>query len=127
MNRSHETFRLWFGVLGGAIAWLVHLLLSYGIAEFGCVSPFRDAQWLGFSGVAWLEAATTVLAVAFAASAIVVAQRNKAPWGGDAEVVQHESSDPRAFMARTGAIASALFLFIILVQALPILFYLRRC
>jgi hypothetical protein len=31
------------------------------------------------------------------------------------------------YMARAGLISSGLFLFIILVQSLPILFYLRRC
>lgn len=118
---------LWFGVLGGAIAWLIHLLLSYAIAEFGCVSPFRETRLWGLSGVAWLESAASVLSVTLAMAAVVVAQRNKRYIPDDADVVQFESSDPRAFMARSGVLASALFLFIILVQTLPIFYYLRNC
>lgn len=120
--------RLWFGVMGGAIAWLIHLLGSYGIAEFGCVSPFRETRLWGLTGVAWLELGLGALMAALALAATLVAQRNKRYASGSAaDTVHFESSDPRAFMARTGAVSSALFLFIILVQTVPIFYYLRDC
>lgn len=118
---------LWFGVLGGAMAWLLHLLLSYGVSEFGCVSAFADTRLLGFSGVAWLEAGVSVLALALAIGASVIAQRNRRLLSGEVNAARLESGDPRVFMARSGVLASGLFVFIILVQTLPILFYLREC
>lgn len=126
-------FRLWFGVLGGAIAWLLHLLLAYGIAEFGCVSPFSETRLMGLSGVAWLEIGASLITAAVAAIAAVVAYRSHpSTWdqkrfeGGDhAEASAADS--PRVFMAYTGVLTSALFVFIILVESLPVLYYLRDC
>jgi hypothetical protein len=40
---------LWFTLWSGAVAWLLHLLLVYGIAEFGCGSGLGDRQVLGIS------------------------------------------------------------------------------
>lgn len=67
---------LWFGVLGGAIAWMLHLLLAYAIAEFGCVSPFHEVKRLGLSGVAWLEGLASLPMLGLAIFANIVAQRN---------------------------------------------------
>lgn len=119
--------RLWFGVMGGAIAWLLHLLLSYGISEFGCVSSFRERQLLGITGVAWLEITVTVLSLALAFGATLVAHHSKRQFAGLIDSARLESNDPRVFMARSGVMASGLFVFIILVQALPVLYYLREC
>ena len=30
---------LWFGVLGGAVAWAVHLLVAWSFMEVGCIAP----------------------------------------------------------------------------------------
>lgn len=46
--------RLWFGVMGGAVAWFLHFVLAYLIAEFGCVNGWGEVHWLGLSAVAWL-------------------------------------------------------------------------
>lgn len=118
---------LWFGVLGGAIAWLVHLMLSYGIAEFGCVSQFHELRFLGFTAVAWLEVGVSLLTLAVAIAATLIARRNTSYFSGEVEAARVESGDPRVFMARSGMLSSGIFAFIIAVQALPILFYLRDC
>lgn len=132
LNQSNEAtmvtdLQLWFGVMGGAIAWLFHLLLSYGISEFGCVSGFRERQLLGITGVAWLEIAVTVLSLALALGATLVAHRSKRQFARLIDSARLEANDPRVFMARSGVMASGLFVFIILVQALPVLYYLREC
>lgn len=67
---------LWFGVIGGAVAWLLHLLFAYAIADFGCVSDFRNVRWLEFSGLAWSVGGLSVSTLAFAILADIVAQRN---------------------------------------------------
>lgn len=120
-------FLLWFGVLGSAVAWLVHLLLSYGIAEFGCVSPFREVRLAGLTGVAWLEIGASVLTLGLAVVSTWIAQRSRRRLVGEGDAEIYESSDPRVFMARTGTLTGRLFVFIILVQTLPILYYLRDC
>ena len=118
---------LWFGVLGGAIAWLLHLLLAYGIAEFGCVSGVGDTHFLGFSGVAVLELIVTCITLAVAISASLIAQRNLHRLVDHDLTTEQETHDPRALMARSGVLASRLFVFIIAVQSIPIFFYLRKC
>lgn len=120
-------FLLWFGILGSPIAWLAHLLLSYGVAEFGCVSPFRDVRLAGLTGVAWLEIGVSILMLLVAMASTWVAQRSRRRLVGDGHAEEYESSDGRVFLARTGVITGRLFVFIILVQALPILYYLRDC
>jgi len=129
MNNRHVATRtsLWFGLLGGAIAWLLHLLLAYGIAEFGCVSGVGDTQFLGLSGVAALEILVTILTLAIAGSASVIAQRNYDRDSSGDPSIDQGMHDPRVFMARSGVLTSRLFVFIIAVQSIPIFFYLRKC
>ncbi|WP_164102415.1 hypothetical protein [Candidatus Laterigemmans baculatus] len=129
-NREYiqvHRFQLWFSVLGGAVAWTLHLLLSYGVAEFGCVSPFRTIDWIGLSGVAWLEILVTLLTLAVAVASTLIALRIKRRLLGDAAASSSAASDGRVFMARSGVMAGAIFVFIIVVEALPILYFLRDC
>lgn len=120
-------FLLWFGVLGGAVAWTAHLLLAYAIAEFGCVSPFGQLRWMGITAVAWSVIAVSLLTLLVAVAATWVSQRSARRLVGSSTAADYESADPRVFMARTGRITSGLFVFIILVQTLPVLYYLRNC
>lgn len=114
---------LWFGLLGGACAWLVHLLGAYATAEFGCVSSLHKWQWLGISVVAWLCIALTAVTEAVAIVAIFVAYAS-GPREQDAEDVHAEA---RRYTAMLGAALSALFALAILFQSVPILYYLRDC
>lgn len=129
LNESGQgsDFLLWFGVLGSAIAWLLHLLLCYGIAEFGCVSPFREVRLAGLTGVTWLEIGASLLSLLLAAVATWTAQRSRRQLLGEGDAELYETGDPRVFMARTGVITGRIFVFIILVQTLPILYFLHDC
>ena len=116
---------LWFGLLGGASAWTVHLLLAYGVAEFGCVSGLGQRIYLGISVVAWLEVAATVLTSVIAALAASVAHRSY-------RILRSQNLDEAGiaaaeYAARTGFITSGIFTFIILFESIPILYYLRDC
>jgi hypothetical protein len=117
-------FRLWFGLFGGAVAWTVHFLAAYAIAEFGCVSSFRDARFLGITGVAWGILAITALTLVLAVGGLEIARRSKRLL----LVEVHEDEDePEAFMARAGWITSVVFVAIIVAQTVPVLYYLRSC
>ncbi len=117
--------RLWFGVLGGAIAWLLHLVLSYLIAEFGCVSGWGEHHWMGLSLVAWLGLAVSVSMVASAVVANGIATRNQKGFSKDVD--SETSSDGERFMARSGVLANRFFIVIIIVQSIPFVFYLQGC
>lgn len=117
-------FRLWFGLFGGAVAWTIHLLAAYAIAEFGCVSSFREARFLGITGVAWGILALTVLTLILAVGGLLIARRSDRLLRE--EILQKED-DPEAFMANVGWITSVVFVAIIVAQTLPVLYYLRSC
>jgi hypothetical protein len=111
--------------LGGSAAWTAHLLLAYGIAEFGCVSGLGERSYNGISVVAWLEITATILATTAAASATWVANRSRRILRSQAQ----ELGDPAAaeYTAKAGQITSGIFTFIILFESIPILYYLRDC
>ena len=116
--------RLWFGLLGGAGAWLVHLMTSYTIAEFGCVSSFAGQKWYGISAVAWLCIAVSVISEIVALAAVVAAYRSapeKSSLEGDA------AYEPRRYTARLGLTLSSLFALAILFESVPIVYYLHHC
>lgn len=116
---------LWFGLIGGCFAWMVHLLAAYAIAEFGCVGRLGELSSGRISIVAWLEFVLTVVTVAIAGGATVVAYRCHR------EVRSKESSYGAsvadAFTARAGVLTSGILTFVILFESIPIFYYLRSC
>lgn len=118
--------RLWFGLLGGAIAWLMHLLSAYAIAEFGCVSELAAVRLGGLSAVAWLILGASVASELFALVATGVAFRSV--W-----LLRMHGREPQEtrgawpFLARAGLYSSGLFGVVILVETFPIFYYLRGC
>ena len=108
--------------LGGAIAWLVHLLGAYALAEFGCVAGWQRAAPGGVTAVAWGILALSVATVAVSAWAYSVAAR------ADRRLTR--VSDPtrtRHFAARSGMWLNGFFVAVIVAETVPVLFYLGRC
>lgn len=124
LNGEASRFRLWFGVLGGAVAWTIHLLAAYAIAEFGCVSAFRDARFLGITGVAWAILALSVVTFVLAVGALLIARRSQRLLLAE---IREKEDEPEEFMARVGFITSVVFVAIIVAQTVPVLYYLRSC
>lgn len=132
---------LWFGLLGGAIAWTVHLMFAYAAAEFGCVGRLGERGYLGITLVAWLEVALTSATALVAGAATFVAYRCDRRLRDDAiqmGAAQTNAADSNAaltnaalvaeqYTARAGLLTSGLFTFIILFESIPILYYLRNC
>jgi hypothetical protein len=119
---------LMFGALGGAVAWLLHLLAAYLIAEFGCIANLGEVYFLGLTGVAWLILLASFLTLGLALASTAVALVTHRRMG------LHEHQDTGAdtlgnarYLARAGWITSLLFVLIILAQTIPIFYYLRSC
>ena len=89
--------RLLFALLGGALAWTLHLFASYAVVAVGCLH--------GWSGARPSLAVVTLAALALAVGAGIVAVR---PASGDAE----------RFTLGLGARLSALFGFLIVLGGL---------
>lgn len=114
----------WFGLLGGAFAWLAHLLLAYAIAEFGCAGVEHPPTFLGVTAIAWaLLILTAVLLLVALASAAAARRSMRRP----PDPAPPPCAEAERLMARAGLILDALFCLIILAQAVPIFFYLQDC
>ena len=120
-----ETATVWFGILGGAVAWTLHLLGAYLIAEFGCELGIDRRVYGGINIVAWSLLGTSAVMVAVAAASCIVGWRIMArkSRGGESNVRERTNRE----LARTGAVANGLFTFVIAIQSIPIVFYLRSC
>ena len=129
IDRRVGRFALWFGLLGGAVAWLIHFLAAYAISEFGCVAEWGDRLWMGISVAAWLLIAMTAATTALAAAALLTAHWVRRRIGGSVEDLPDSegivASAP--YMAYIGWVLSVLSLVIILVQSVPILYWLEDC
>jgi hypothetical protein len=125
-DRRMTRSAIWFGVLGGAAAWTLHLLLAYLIAEFGCVSGRDAGAVAGIALPAFMLLVMSLLMLTMAVAAALAAGLTLRRLDKRGDVGERRPATERA-MARIGLFASALFAFIILVQSVPILFYLRGC
>ncbi len=114
-----RSWPLGFGMLGGAVAWTVHLIVAALVAEWGCLGGWGHYQAAGINLVAWIILAVSLVMLVVAALATGVAWR-----------LAHQLRDQPGnaeFLASTGAKTSGLFVFIIAAQSLPIAFYLSTC
>jgi hypothetical protein len=118
-----ERRALWFALLGGAVAWLVHFLIIYLIGEFGCIAGLDRFGLAGISGVALAVLGITLPMLALAGLATLTALRRARP-GGDRT---GDTPGPAHYMAHVGLWSNLLFILIIVVQTIPVFYYLRTC
>jgi hypothetical protein len=116
---------LWTGLIGGGLAWTLHLVSVYAIGEFGCVAGLGERHYAGISLVAWMVIAATAATAGLGILATFVAYRSarRSPDRAFREM----PSDGEQATARAGVLASGFFTFVILFEAIPVLFYLRDC
>ncbi|MFN7138969.1 MAG: hypothetical protein ACK4UN_06500 [Limisphaerales bacterium] len=116
---------LWFGLLGGATAWMVQLFLVWAIAEFGCVAGLGEIKWMGITVVSWMAivASLLMLVIGIVSTWVAYRSRNRIRAATD----WNDMNEAAAFMANTGFITSGIFVLIIIIQSVPILFFLRHC
>lgn len=106
----------WSCLWGGGVAWGLHLVAAWLIAEFGCVGGSRDTSGDGVSPVAWAVFGTTAVCLGLAGWATWSSWRRTR--GGAAG---------SGFIGRTGLILNPLFAMVILAQTVPVFFYLKDC
>jgi hypothetical protein len=119
----------WFIFLGGAAAWVLHLVLAYVIVEIACQSNRLDGILFGLPMADVFGYALTLLAGLTALVAGLLAYGRLAD---DPRVEPiddpgaHEVIGRRRFMTYVGLLMNGLFLIAILAGGLPFLF-LRSC
>ena len=116
---------LWFGLFGGATAWLLHFMAAYAVAEFGCVGGLSERTHWNITLVAWMELALTAVAMVVAATASGVAYRSHRRLMGDSAA--DTTADAERYTARAGLLTSSIFAFVILFEGIAIFFYLHGC
>ncbi len=100
---TRQRISWWFALLGGALAWLFHLLTTYAIGEFLCVLDARLAAAILLSGATMLALAVTLWSACIA-------------W-----------KCRERFICYVGLIADGIFLLVILAQTVPIFLLLEGC
>lgn len=112
-------WRVGVAVLGGALAWSLHLLGAWLLAEFRCVAAREEAATLGIG-------ATSALLLALSAAALSAAVF--ATWVGwiDGRRLTGTES-PYLYLARFGKLTNAVFTLVIAFQSVPIFYFLRGC
>jgi hypothetical protein len=119
----------WFIFLGGAAAWVLHLVLAYAIAEVACQTDRLDGVLLGMPMADVFGYALTLLAglTALAAGVLAYGRLAEDPRGDPVDDPgAHEVLGRRRFMTYVGLLMNGLFLIAILAGGLPFL-YLRSC
>lgn len=121
--------RLWFGVLGGALAWFMHHSLGYGLVEINCHSNRLAFEILGVDAAVFLGLLLTAIAVAvtIAAGLASLVSPRSGRLTDETEVAGAPERRVRSdFMAQLGVLFSILFLVAILAGTSAFLF-LRPC
>jgi hypothetical protein len=118
-QRSEEPrgFRLWFGSFGAAIAWFVHLNVTYILVPVTC----------GIGGPIAMYISSTVLILVAIASGAVAWQS----WRGLGDEARGNllgamEGSRKGFMLYAGVLAAGVFLLAILLATIPI-FFLDPC
>ena len=99
---------LWFALLGGPVAWTIHLLASYPLVPLAC----RLQTTLPLN---LITAGTAALAAAAALTGALAWKRVR----GVASREGREAPHRARFMAIVGAVLGTFFVYVILVEGLP--------
>ena len=105
-----QNFALWIAVLGSAVVWFIQLNASYSLVMWACAS---GKQWT-------LHAASVLFLVLAAVPGWIAWQQWVAAGSGERESA---GDGRRRFMAMLGLLLTALFVLLILAQAIPSFFF----
>lgn len=100
--------RLWYGVLAGAAAWKLQLVVNYALVPYAC---WQRAEWMNHGA----SLATLLLA----ASGAWVAWGSWRETGGGTDTAHGGAAGRSRFMALSGMALSGLFVLLILGQWIP--------
>ncbi|MFW7381881.1 MAG: hypothetical protein ACOH5I_23950 [Oligoflexus sp.] len=118
---------LWLGFLGTAILWFIGFLYAWIVSEFGCQSAARDTVILGVSLVAVLQLVGRLVVLAIAFSLLRYCQRILKKASHTAAYADIQEDTLKIFLARSGLIAGQILFAVLLVESIPIFFFLKTC
>jgi hypothetical protein len=110
-------FRLWFGTLGAAVAWFIHLMVVYVLVPVACALEGAGLMWL-----------TTVLLGGVAIAAMFTAWSSWRHMSEEEQgnLIGEMEGSRKGFMLYAGLLASGVFLLAILMATIPT-FFLNPC
>jgi hypothetical protein len=106
---------LWFGMLGGAGAWALHLVVSYSLVPAACAAGLGYLFYVGIAGCAGI--ALGALFFAWRGWNLTRDLPEDTRNGNGARLI----SNRVRFMAISGLALSAFFLMVILAQSVPVI------
>jgi hypothetical protein len=115
MPRDRFDLRLWFGTLGGVLAWSAHLLVGYGLEELVCAGPLARSA-LVEGAIVVVTLAAIAVCVAAAIVALGYARGRRAPGGG-------ALPERVAFLGSVGVALNLLSAATVVFAGLPLLFF----
>jgi hypothetical protein len=117
----HRRRVLWFALIGGGAAWMARFLVIWIISEFGCIGGAPTwSEGLG-TAVVMMLASLPFLGIAMYAAFLSFRLRR-------VDVAHHADRDNTIrFLATTGLIVNPLFAGIMLVESLPMFYFLNEC
>lgn len=116
-RREPEGFRLWFGTLGAAVAWFVHLVVVYVLVPVTCA----------ISGpVAMYVASVVLVAVALGGGFVALQSWRDMSEEERGNLIGEMEGTRKGFMIYGGLLASGVFLLAILLAIIP-MFFLDPC
>jgi hypothetical protein len=116
---------LWFGIFGAPAAWALQTIVDYSLVAHYCFPGDSPVRSPAFGGVRGTAVAASAILVITALVAMVTAIRSWSATRHGNTAEHHELlevSEGRArFMAFAGVLLSAVFLFALLMNALPLI------
>ncbi|MGR6320220.1 hypothetical protein Q2K19_24765 [Micromonospora soli] len=110
---------LWYGVLGGAVAWAVHLLVAWPLDELACAAGAETVSAVPLAQAVWLAVAIPALvAMGSLLVAALAWRRTTAARSGEAG---DRAIDRSRLLAVVGVWANLLFLTIIVLGGVAVL------
>jgi hypothetical protein len=112
---------LWFALIGGGVAWILRFLVIWIISEFGCIGA--QPAWSTGIGTAVVMMLASLPFIGLAGFATFLSWRiHRAP-----EESRSDLSETQRFFAKVGLIVNPLFVAIMLVESLPMFYFLNEC
>jgi hypothetical protein len=121
---------LWFGLFGAPAAWSVQLMLNYALVAHACF-PAMSPRATPLYGALWVvqlvaSIAAALVAVLAGITALRGWRRSREEHHGGHEVLLERGEGRTRFMVVSGIMLSTIFLFGIVMSALP-LFLVSPC
>ncbi len=120
--RSIGRLPLWFGLLGGPLAWALQLVVNYYLVSISCALELRDFMILEIPGFALLMVLVTLLTLAVTLAAGAVAWWTWRRTGVGSQTDLSAADGRTHFLALGGLLLNGLFAVAILLAGLSNLF-----